>query len=151
MPGNHSSTMPKQPYCRCKVGACVVLPQPCGPQTITVWAAVFKGVFMSDEFRRVFFPYCLEKQADGRYAVLNRNYKPVGFTLSGYVEYSEHPCLVKLKDLTPVVAAKLNAAAEPTPGRIYLYTDGSVPTDSQAHWDAYQRRLQVLASLTIGD
>ena len=31
------------------------------------------------DFRSVFMPYCLRKQKDGRYVVLNREYKPVGF------------------------------------------------------------------------
>jgi hypothetical protein len=31
------------------------------------------------DFRAMFFPYCLQKQKDGRYVVLNREYKPVGF------------------------------------------------------------------------
>ena len=37
----------------------------------------------------------LQKQPDGRYAVLNREYKPVGFCTRKYVTYEEYPVLVK--------------------------------------------------------
>lgn len=108
---------------------------------------------VNESFRRVFFPYCLMKQPDGRYAVLNRHYKPVGMVVPSdqHVDYAAHPCLVKVKGLTPLRARKLSARSEDSLDRIYLYNDGCVPTDSQQDWDAYSARLQLLAKLTIAD
>lgn len=33
---------------------------------------------LTGDFLSFFMPYCLKKHPDGRYAVLNRKYKPVG-------------------------------------------------------------------------
>lgn len=104
-----------------------------------------------EEFRKVFLPYCLDRQPDGRYAVLNRRYKPVGMTVDpgAWVTYADHPCLVTLKGLTPLRAAKLSPRGDGTPARVYLYDDGCVPTASAADWAAYSQRLQTIAKLTI--
>ena len=40
---------------------------------------------VSTDFRAVYFPYCIEKQADGTWVVLNRQYKPVGFNTSDFI------------------------------------------------------------------
>jgi hypothetical protein len=52
-----------------------------------------------EDFRAVFLPYCLQKQSDGRYAILNRRYKPVGLTLKEFVKYEDYPVCVELKGL----------------------------------------------------
>lgn len=101
------------------------------------------------EFRWVFLPYCIDRQPDGRYAVLNRRYKPVGMTVTSFVTYTEYPCLVKFKDLTEEVATQVSAKGDARLDRIYLYNDACVPTHSQADWDAYSRRLHLLATLMI--
>lgn len=108
---------------------------------------------MTQELRELFFPYCLDRQPDGRYAVLNRDYKPVGFVVpSGtYVKYAEHPVLVRLKGLTPLQASKLAHNGSQELSRIYLYDDGSQPTGSAANWNAYAKRLQILAKLKAED
>lgn len=107
---------------------------------------------VKDSFRRVFFPYCLQRQPDGRYAVLNRNYKPVGLPVpsADHVDYAETGCLVSVSGLTAARAKKLSWDGKPDLDLIYLYDDGCVPTDSPANWAAYCARLQVLARLEIG-
>ena len=60
------------------------------------------------DFRAVFMPYCIERQPDGRYVVLNRAYKPLGFFTSDYIRYSDHPVAVGLR-ITPKTADKLGA------------------------------------------
>lgn len=106
---------------------------------------------MTSDFRQVFLPYCLQLQADGRYAVLNRRYKPVGMTAQAgaFVTYSEHPCLVQFKGLTTARVAKLSFKGSPDPQRIYLYDDTCVPTASAQHWAAYGQRLELLAKLLV--
>lgn len=101
------------------------------------------------DFRSVFFPYCLKKQKDGRYAVLNREYKPVGFFTREFITYADHPVLVKLKGLTPIKAAKLSWKGEKQTDEIFLYNDGCVPTHSKANMRAYLEKLELLAKLSV--
>lgn len=104
---------------------------------------------MKPDFRRTYFPYCLQRQADGRYAILNRDYKPIGFQTSKHVDYAAYPTLVQFKRLTKETAAALSARGDDNLEAIFLYNDGCVPTDSAAHWTAYAERLKRLAHLTI--
>lgn len=106
---------------------------------------------MSDELRMVFLPYCLDRQDDGRYAVLNRRYKPVGLTLKSHVNYRDYPCLVTLKGLDAAAAAKLSVRGDAALNRIYLYDDGCIPTSSAAHWDSYAAKMALLAKMKIAD
>ncbi len=101
------------------------------------------------DFRAVFLPYCLEKQADGRYVVLNREYKPVGFFTSKFVTYDKHPVAVKLKGLTAKKAALLSAKGDPDVDKIFLYNDACVPTQDKASMKAYLAKLEILAKLKI--
>ena len=101
------------------------------------------------DFRSVFLPYCLKKQDNGRYAVLNREYKPVGFFTTSHVKYEKYPVLVKLKGLTAAKAAKLSWKGEKNTGEIYLYNDGCVPTRSKANMKAYLTKIELLAKLSV--
>ena len=38
-----------------------------------------------------FLPYCLRRQPDGRWLLLNRHYKPVGFFTKRYIDYDDPP------------------------------------------------------------
>lgn len=98
------------------------------------------------EARKVFFPYCIQRVADGRYILLNRNYKPLGTFSGEWVEYETHPSVAEI-DIPPAVAKKLSWGGSDDTDRIYLYADSCVPTDSKAHMDAYLSRLAVLMAL----
>ena len=100
-------------------------------------------------FRSIFMPYCIQKQLDGRYAVLNRKYKPVGFHTADHLAYEEYPILVKFKGLTKAKAAKISFNGSNNVDEIYLYNDGCVPTHTKQDMQAYLTRLEVLANLTI--
>ena len=102
-----------------------------------------------NDFRAVFLPYCLEKQADGRYAVLNREYKPVGFFTREWIDYAKHPVLVKLKGLTSARAGRLSHNGSADIDRIFLYNDGSNPVRSAANMRAYLARIEILAKLAV--
>ena len=104
---------------------------------------------MSNDFRRIYLPYCLDKQPDGRYAVLNRDYKPLGFNTKEFITYDEFPVLTRFKRMAAATITKLSWNADPNPDRIYLYNDGGVPTSRAADMSAYLARLAVLAKLTI--
>lgn len=101
------------------------------------------------DFRAVFLPYCLQKQEDGRYAVLNREYKPVGFYTSDWVKYEEHPVLVKLKGLTKAKAVKLSDKGDADLDCIYLYNDATNPVRNKVNMRAYLTKLEMLAKLSI--
>lgn len=101
------------------------------------------------DFRSVFLPYCIRKQPDGRYAVLNREYKPVGFFTRDHVIYEDHPVLVKLKGLTKAKAAKISYAGKNNSDEIFLYNDGCIPTHSKANMRAYLARIELLAGLVV--
>ena len=103
------------------------------------------------DFRSVYFPYCLEKQPDGRYAVLNRDYNPVGFHTTGRVTYADFPVLVTLKGLTPALAGEISDDASQDTDRVFLYRDGTNPVLSQENLDAYLDKLALLAKLSLVD
>ena len=52
------------------------------------------------DFRSVYFPYCIKKQDDGSYIVLNREYKPLGFNSREHFNYEDYPISSKIKGLT---------------------------------------------------
>ncbi|GHT87533.1 hypothetical protein AGMMS49543_23840 [Betaproteobacteria bacterium] len=101
------------------------------------------------DFRSVFLPYCLKKQSDGRYAVLNREYKPVGFFTGSHVTYEDHPVLVQIKGLTKAKATKLSWSGSEDTDEIFLYNDGCVPTHSKENMRAYLAKLEILAGLSV--
>jgi hypothetical protein len=101
------------------------------------------------DFRSVFLPYCLKRQEDGRYAILNREYKPVGFFTDDFIKYEDYPVLVNLKEMTPAKAAKLSHKGEKNIEAIFLYDDSCVPTKSKANMRAFLERLELLAKLSV--
>lgn len=102
------------------------------------------------EFRKVFLIYCIQKLPSGSYVALNRRYKPVGVSSTEWVEYETLPVQFNFKRaLSAQQIAALSCKADATPERIYLYSDGCIPTASQAHWQAYSARLQRLAGYMV--
>lgn len=107
-------------------------------------------MFMSiGDFRSVYLPYCLEKQEDGSYVVLNRNYKPVGFNTSERIPYDDYPVSSKLRGIGPGTAKKLSYEGSENTDKIFLYNDGCVPVHSKANMEAYLQKLAILAKLNI--
>jgi len=104
-----------------------------------------------NDFRSVYLPYCLKRQPDGRYVVLNREYKPLGFKTNDYVHYEQYPIAVMLKGLTPRVVAKISHEDSTDVTTIFLYNDGCVPTHSAVNMKAYLDRLAMLAKLAIAE
>ncbi|MFA7607243.1 MAG: hypothetical protein WCY08_11735 [Rhodocyclaceae bacterium] len=100
-----------------------------------------------ENIRAVYFPYCIEKQSDGSWVLLNRNYKPVGFNTAEWVTYSEFPVSIKLKGLGPATLRKLSCHDEEPGDRVYLYNDGSVPTRDAKAMAAYLKKLEILLKL----
>lgn len=100
-------------------------------------------------FRATFLPYCLMRQVDGSYIVSNRGYKPVGLTVTDWVEHDAYPVRVHLPEMTEAVARRLDHEGGDSLDEIYLYDDGCVPTDSAEDWMAYSERLLLLAQMRV--
>lgn len=96
-----------------------------------------------------FFLIALIKQPDGRYVVLNREYKPVGFKTREHIEYQDYPISVELKAIGSATVAKLSYNSDSNTDRIYLYNDGCVPTESPEYMKNYLKRLEILAKLKV--
>ena len=103
------------------------------------------------DVRSVCLPYCLQRQPDGRYVALNREYKPLGWTEKDWVDYADYPIAMKLKGMTAKKAASIDWASRENIERIYLYNDGCIPTDSAAHMKAYCERLAKLAKMQLAE
>jgi hypothetical protein len=101
---------------------------------------------MNQEFRSVFMPYCLILNPSGKYTITNRNYKPLGMW-GKFVNYEDYA--VSINGLDPKKIAALSYKADPSPDRIFLYNDGSVPTASKKNMDEYLARLDMLSKLSI--
>lgn len=100
------------------------------------------------DFRAVFLPYCLQRQKNGRYAILNREYKPVGFFTDDYVTYADHPVLVTMK-ITKTLAKKLSDKEESEVQQIFLYDDATNPVRNKKNMDVYLAKLALLAELQV--
>lgn len=98
--------------------------------------------------RYIYFPYCLRRLDDGRYIVLNRQYKPIGSRTSDWVRYEDDPSAAAIK-ITVAAAKKLSWDGKDALDVIYLYNDGCIPTDSVEHWRAYSDRLNVFSKLAV--
>lgn len=104
---------------------------------------------MSHDFRSMFFPYCLKMQPDGRYAVLNREYKPVGFIPYGFVRYSDYPVCIEIHGIGPATARKLSYNGSEDTDKIFLYNDGCNPIRDKKDMTAYLKKLELLAKKEI--
>lgn len=103
---------------------------------------------MLDPFRKYFLPYCVDRQPDGRYALLNRRHKPIGLHLRTHVEYGDFPCLFRIPSLDADKAAALSWEGSPDVARIYLH-DGENPLADPVAWQAYCGRLLLLGQLLV--
>lgn len=92
-------------------------------------------------FRETLFPYCLQRQEDGRWLVLNRNYQPIGHLNNDRTEVRTKFCL---KGLGPTTRQKLCVHGSGG-DKICLYNDGCHPMASRDNWVKYQKKLAILA------
>lgn len=110
----------------------------------------FKEKFMSlSDFRSIYLPYCLKKQTDGSFIVLNREYKPLGFNTLTHVKYEDYPISTKFKGLTEKQITKVAYNGKMDHDCIFLYNDASIPTSSKENMKNYLDRLQILANLKV--
>jgi len=101
------------------------------------------------DFRSAYLPYNLKKMQDGRYVVLNREYKPVGFMTSKWIRYDDFPVSATIKGLGPTEAKKLSFNRSPDTDDIYLYNDACNPSIDEDYMADYFEKLELLATLQI--
>ena len=101
------------------------------------------------DFRSVYLPYCLKKQEDGTYLVLNREHNPVGFNTKDHIVCEEYPVSSRLMGIGAATAKKLSYDESESTECIYLYNDRCVPTHSSENMNAYLRKIKILAKLEI--
>lgn len=98
-----------------------------------------------DDQRRIYWPYCIEQLAAGRYVLLNRLYKPLGIASSRFIrDYSPWSFALSM---TEADARQMSWEGSDDVSRVYFYHDGTIPTDSRQKQDAYEGRLTRLASI----
>src|SRR5580700_2604311 len=97
------------------------------------------------DFRSVHLPYCIFREEDGSYVFLNREYKPLGFRTTDFIEYGKYPIKVKFKRFTSKIASKLSWNGSGELDRIYLYNDATNPSKSPKNMKKYFEKLAALA------
>lgn len=102
-----------------------------------------------EDFRAVYMPYCIDKMPDGKYVVLNRTYKPIGFITHDHIKYDEYPIAAEFVGLNESTAAKLSWNGSQDLSRIYLYNDGTNPLLNDENMTKYLDRLKILSKLKI--
>ena len=80
------------------------------------------------DFRSVHLPHCLKRLPSGRYVILNRQYKPIGFQMREHVDYEAYPIAIQFKRLTAATVAKLSHNGKADTDHIFLYSDSCIPT-----------------------
>ena len=102
-----------------------------------------------NEFRSICLPYCLKKQKDGGYLVLNREYKPLGFNTLDEIKYEDYPISTKYAGITSKKASMLSWNSSTDTENIFLYNDGTVPTSNKKNMGLYLAKLEILAKLQV--
>lgn len=102
-----------------------------------------------NQFLTACLPYCLKRQPDGKYVVLNREYKPVGFKTEEFITYKDYPISLEIKGLSSDIAAKLSCFGIPDLDTIQLYDDGHDPLSDAEKMECYLRRLKFLSKMEV--
>lgn len=99
-----------------------------------------------DRQQRANWPYCIQRLSDGRFVVLNRNYKPLGHH-GRYFDYELYGQNIRIDEDT-AEALSFNGSRDAT--RIYLFNDQTSPLDRppKSVLAAYRKRVDLLLKLT---
>ena len=103
------------------------------------------------DFRYIYLPYCLLKHESGGYLILNRDYKPLGFSTGKYLTYEDYPIEANFLRMSKATAVKLSYKKSDNSDEIFLYNDSCVPTSSEQNMKQYLEKLKILAKLQIKD
>lgn len=101
------------------------------------------------DFFRACMPYCILRNDDGSYVILNRMHKPIGFNHEGWINYSDYPVNVFFRKLDKRTAKKLSVDAVFDENCIYLYDSSCYPPSGADHMNAYLAKLKILMQWKI--
>lgn len=101
-----------------------------------------------NDFRAIFLPYCIKKEK-GKYVVLNREYKPIGFRTNLFVDYSDYPIGLNSKIFTKRILDQISIEKEYDKNQVFLYNDKCIPISSRKNMENYLKKLEILARLKI--
>lgn len=96
------------------------------------------------------FIFALQRQPDGTWVAVNREYKPIGFTTSDFINYGDFPVAHKLKRVT--LAFRKSISWDGKGGdesSIYLYSSRNHPFRSHENMQAYLKRLSILMKKSL--
>ncbi len=102
-----------------------------------------------DSIRRTHVPYCVQKQPNGSYILLNRNYEPLGFLGEFNSERDSKNFEFYFARMTAITAAKISWNNNPDVDKIFLYNDRCTPTLKEEYINNYFVRLEHLMRLKI--
>jgi len=121
---------------------------------------------MLDKFFKINLPYGLIKNENNEWAVFNREYQPLGFTIreNGSIpqgSFDHLPIHTKYNRLTEKLLLEITFDIEKGIKRndngeiyqVFLYNDGTNPVniDEKRLWDDYFNRLKKLSKLSLKD
>jgi hypothetical protein len=94
------------------------------------------------KFQKDYMPYGMRELQEGRWELSNRHYDTLGkpFTFARKLSTETIKSLAA-SDITLEKGSGLQT--------VWFYTDGSVPTDKDEHWQSYSAKLQKLSSLKV--
>lgn len=119
---------------------------------------------MLDKFFKVNLPYGLIKNDKNEWAVFNREYQPLGFTIREHESvpqgsFDHLPIRAKYNRLTEKFLLEIafdvdrgvHRNEEGEIYQVYLYNDGTNPVniDEDKLWDDYFKRLKKLSKLSL--
>jgi hypothetical protein len=91
------------------------------------------------------FPYAIERNPDGKWTFINREYNPVGVVAPAF-DYDD-PRFKVAANLTPEMLKKLDQKGTGEGDRIHLYNDGTNPIAGGELLKAYLEKLAILIML----
>lgn len=100
-----------------------------------------------------FLPYCLRRQPDGRYALLNRRMVPVGLFVPLVAGRPEPPFadvhLLWLPGLTPSIAKVISVDGSDNTEAVMLYKSIDAVLRTEEAFQSYTARLYILMQLRV--
>src|SRR5215831_17480923 len=91
---------------------------------------------------RRLFVYCAHKCRDGKYILLDRFYKPVGWIGDVWADYEAWPRRFAVQ-ITPQMAAKMSYKGSDDVDRIWFFNDSCPPWRDDKNRKAYLKRLEL--------
>lgn len=110
------------------------------------------------DFFRINLPYGIQRNDADEWSAFNREYKPLGWKTTDWVEYEDYPIFAKYKSLTEAKLLKLastpDAILKGDKGkiiRVFLYDDRTNPASNPRFWQEYFEKIELLSSLQCED